>query len=233
MTPRQAQIALVAFFLLAAGVVYNALYMQSDPRSASLAGEVPRAASSRVESVAPARSRNAPVTKRTALLKPDSAKTSEAPQATQDEAGADTIRGIQRELSQRGFGPLVSDGVMRPATRAAIMSYEHDHRLPLTGDATEVLLARLVLGASATNAPSGNGEAQSPHAEALIKQVQRLLTSSGYRPGPADGRLRPDTIAAIRAYEQDQGLNPKGRISAEVLGRLQNSATRLKAAEAH
>ena len=233
MTPRQAQIALVAFFLLAAGVVYNALYMQSDPRSASLAGEVPRAASSRVESVAPARSRNAPVTKRTALLKPDSAKISEAPQATQDEAGADTIRGIQLELSQRGFGPLVSDGVMRPATRAAIMSYEHDHRLPLTGEATEVLLARLVLGASATNAPSGNGEAQSPHAEALIKQVQRLLTSSGYRPGPADGRLRPDTIAAIRAYEQDQGLNPKGRISAEVLGRLQNSATRLKAARAH
>ena len=96
-----------------------------------------------------------------------------------------------------------------------------------------MLLARLVLGASATNAPSGNGEAQSPHAEALIKQVQRLLTASGYRPGPADGRLRADTIAAIRAYEQDQGLSPKGRVSAEVLGRLQNSATRLKAAEAH
>ena len=38
---------------------------------------------------------------------------------------------------------------MQPITRAAIISYEHDQPLPLTGEATEALLARLVLGTPA------------------------------------------------------------------------------------
>ena len=58
-----------------------------------------------------------------------------------------------------------------------------------------------------------------------------MLTASGYRPGPADGRMTADTSSAIRAFEEDQGLAPKGRVSAAVVGRLQESAVRLKAAE--
>lgn len=232
MTPRQARIALSTFVLLAAGIVYNALYMQSDVASARIAGEAtrPAPASPRTTAQPPARTRTTQGTKRTALLKPDSAN--DTPEDLPDEAGVDTIRAIQRELNQRGFGPLASDGIMRLVTRAAIMSYEHDNRLPYTAEATEGLLTRLVLGASAVNPPAGAGEVQSPHAEATIKQVQRMLAAGGYRPGPADGRLRVETAAAIRAFEQDQGLAPKGRISADVVARLQNSATRLKAAEA-
>ena len=234
MTPRQARIALSTFVLLAAGVVYNALYMQSDAASARIAGEATRPAltSPRATAQPPVRTRAAQGTKRTALLKPDSANANDTPEDLPDAAGVDTIRAIQRELSQRGFGPLASDGIMRLVTRAAIMSYEHDNRLPYTAEATEGLLTRLVLGASAINPPAGAGEVQSPHAEATIKQVQRLLAAGGYRPGLADGRLRVETAAAIRAFEQDQGLAPKGRISADVVVRLQNSATRLKAAEA-
>lgn len=234
MTPRQARIALSTFVLLAAGIVYNALYMQSDVAAARIAGEATRPApvSPRTAAQPPARTRTTQGTKRTALLKPDSATANDTPENLPDEAGADTIRAIQRELNQRGFGPLASDGIMRLVTRAAIMSYEHDNRLPYTAEATEGLLTRLVLGASAINPPSGVGEVQSPHAEATIRQVQRMLAAGGYRPGPADGRLRVETAAAIRAFEQDQGLAPKGRISADVVVRLQNSATRLKAAEA-
>ena len=139
----------------------------------------------------PARSRTASGTaqgtKRTALIKPNSIKTNETPEVLPNEAGADTIRAIQRELSQRGFGPVAGDGVMRPVVRAAIMAYEHDNRLALTGEATEALLTRLVLGAPADNASSGAGEVRSPHAEAIIKQVQRLLAAVGYRPGPPTG----------------------------------------------
>ena len=236
MTPRQARIALCTFILLAAGVVYNALYMQGDTASARLAAETTLATSARVVQP-PARSRTASGTaqgtKRTALVKPNSIKTNETPEVLPDEAGADTIRAIQRELSQRGFGPVAGDGVMRPVVRAAIMAFEHDNRLALTGEATEALLTRLVLGAPADNASSGAGEVRSPHAEAIIKQVQRLLAAVGYRPGPPDGRLQADMTTAIRAFEQDQGLDPKGRISAEVFSRLQNSASRLRAAEAH
>jgi peptidoglycan hydrolase-like protein with peptidoglycan-binding domain len=166
------------------------------------------------------------------MAKADTPKTGERSGALPGEAGSDTIRAIQRELDQRGYGPIAADGVMRPVTRAAILSWEYDNKLPLTGEATEALLTRLVLGAPGNEVGTSAREVQSAHAEATIKRVQRLLSANGYRPGPADGRLRSDTVEAIRAFEQDQGLAPKGRVSAEVLARLQASTGRLKSAEA-
>jgi uncharacterized protein len=52
--------------------------------------------------------------------------------------------------------------------------------------------------------------------------VQRQLAARGYRPGAADGRLSAETVAAIRTFEADQGLVPKGRISAVLLDRLES-----------
>jgi peptidoglycan hydrolase-like protein with peptidoglycan-binding domain len=233
MTPRQARIALSSFVLVGGGVAYNALYMQGDPASTKTAAEAARSSVPRAEAPSPPRARTTPATKRTAQLKPNAAKSSDAPEALPDEAGTETIRAIQRELGQRGYGPIANDGVMRLVTRAAILSYEHDQGLPLTAEATEALLTRLVLGAPGSSTATGAGEVRSPQAEATIKQVQRLLAANGYRPGPADGRMRADTIAAIRSYEQDQGLSVRGRISAEVVGQLQSGSARLKAAEAH
>mgnify|MGYP002085669502 CR=1 FL=1 len=75
------------------------------------------------------------------------------------------------------------------------------------------------------------------HATVTLAQVRARRSGGGAAGGGlervSDGRLGAETVAAIRAFEQDQGLTPKGRISAEVLGRLQNSATRQKAAEAN
>ena len=234
MTPRQAQVALASFVLLATGVTYNALYMQGDAadnrRAVSEAsGRPPEDRGRRAQPGKPG-SQAADAGKRTAL-KPNSSKSDLVTGALPDEAGADTIRGIQRELGQRGFGPVTTDGVMRPVTRAAIMAYEYDNRLPLTGEATEALLSRLLLGAP-SNEVAGAREVRSAHAEEVIRQVQRLLAVKGYRPGPLDGRLSADTVAAIRAFEEDQGLVPaKGRVSADVYVRLQDTA-KLKSAEA-
>ena len=54
-----------------------------------------------------------------------------------------------------------------------------------------------------------------------IRAVQRELTQRGYRPGPTDGRLGTETVAAIKAFENDLGMVPAGRVSAEVLTLLQ------------
>jgi peptidoglycan hydrolase-like protein with peptidoglycan-binding domain len=229
MTPRQARVALGIFALVAAGVAYNALYMQGEARAERrLAGQAPDTKAQRAEARRPSQ----PRAKASRGTSPESttAKSADALQPARSQAGADTVRAIQRELDRLGHGPVASDGIMRPVTRAAIMSYEHDSRLPLTGEASEALLTRLVLGAPATEAPSSAASAPSPQAEALIKEMQRLLTANGYRPGPVDGRIGAETTAAIRAFEQDQGLVPRGRVSAEVLTRLQKGAARLKSA---
>jgi peptidoglycan hydrolase-like protein with peptidoglycan-binding domain len=136
-------------------------------------------------------------------------------------ADTETVRAVQAELNRRGYGPVAADGVMRPAARAAIMAFEHEHRLPLTGEASQELLKQLLFGAQPA-AGAGPPEVRSPQAQAVIRDVQRQLAARGYRLGAADGRLSAETIAAIRTFEADQGLVPKGRISAVLLDRLES-----------
>ncbi len=230
MTPRQARIVLCSFLLLAAGVVINALYFQSKPTIASSRAIVERmparAEPERARKMAdlPPSTRKTPPSEeraaRVGRLKPDSAVADVAPAAPDGEADPQTIRAVQRELKQRGYGPLTTDGVMRLATRAAIMAYEHDQKLPLTGEASEGLLKRILLGASAAADFPSVPKAHSRHAESIIRSVQQWLAALGYQPGRADGRIGEDTVRALREFEMDKGLVPKGRISAEIVVRL-------------
>jgi peptidoglycan hydrolase-like protein with peptidoglycan-binding domain len=137
-------------------------------------------------------------------------------------ADTETVRAVQAELNRRGYGPLAADGVMRPAARAAVMAFEHEHRLPLTGEASQELLKQILFGAAPAAGAAGPPEVRSPQAQGVVRDVQRQLAARGYRPGAADGRLSAETIAAIRTFEADQGLVPKGRISAVLLGRLES-----------
>jgi peptidoglycan hydrolase-like protein with peptidoglycan-binding domain len=58
----------------------------------------------------------------------------------------------------------------------------------------------------------------------VIRTVQQRLAALGYRIGRADGWLGEDTVKAIRDFEMDKGLVPKGRISAELVARLSDAA---------
>jgi peptidoglycan hydrolase-like protein with peptidoglycan-binding domain len=222
MTPRQARVALGAFLLLATGVTGNALFLQG----AALVDGARKGGVAPKPDPPPQPSPAAPAdgAKRAALVKPDAAGAETDLEVPPDETDIEAVRSIQRELKRRGYGPLIADGIMRPAARAAVMAFEHEHRLPLTGEATQALLKHLVFGIPAATRTTGAPEVQSPHAEALVKDVQRLLASRGYRPGAIDGRLSAETVKAIRVFETDQGLEPKGRISAAIVSRLKDAS---------
>jgi peptidoglycan hydrolase-like protein with peptidoglycan-binding domain len=248
MTPRQARVALAGFVLLAAGVTSNALYFQggahraadkaaapspsrTEPRQQpatpkpSKGGKTAAQAEAAPEPVKgapePAKSSPEPV-KSTQALKVRMVRVATIGEPPPEPADAETVRAVQNELNRRGYGPVVADGVMRPAGRAAIMAFEHEHRLALTGEASQELLKHLVIGVPPPAETSGLPEVASAHAQALIKDVQRQLSARGYRPGAVDGRLSSETIAALRAFEADQGMVPKGRISVAVLERLRS-----------
>jgi peptidoglycan hydrolase-like protein with peptidoglycan-binding domain len=233
MTPRQARVALGSFLLLAAGVTGNALYLQGginrsadkptpppapvEPQKAPSAPKAskPSKAADRAAADTPAES-----LKSTQALKVRMVRVATIGEAAAEATDADTVRAVQAELNRRGYGPLAVDGVMRAEARAAIMAFEQDHRLALTGEASQALLKQIVFGTPAAAGSPGPAEAASPHAQAVIKQAQRLLADRGYRPGAIDGRLSAETVAAIRTFETDQGLVPKGRVSAVVMERL-------------
>jgi peptidoglycan hydrolase-like protein with peptidoglycan-binding domain len=240
MTPGQARIALLSFLLVTTGVAVNALFLQSRPAIATKAPTArttasPPADRGRRSSEATRADRSKPApseaaakeqTLRIARFAPDTAMLDAPLSVPQAEAGIETVRAIQRELKARGYGPLAGDGVMGIATRAGIMAFEHDHGLGLTGEASEELLKRILLGAPPDTVPAGAAKIRSVQAEQVIRAVQQRLAALGYRIARADGWLGEDTVKAIREFEMDKGLVPKGRISAELMARLGETAER-------
>ena len=137
---------------------------------------------------------------------------------------ADVIRALQKELVNGGYGPLAVNGNAGHLTRAAIMGYEHDHGMPLTGEASERLLKRIRSG----EAPRKSDDATSRRiatqdAEQVVLIVQTSLEALGHNPGRIDGRMGDDTIAAIRAFEADAKMKSVGRISADLFSQLARS----------
>jgi len=228
MTPRLTRVALGGFLALAAGVASNALLLQGKPHVVAKSGVERTLLRTGVQSP---KDEEAQAAHAHAAGKPERALRlgQAAPPARDGElapdasANPDTVRALQRELRQRGYGALASDGVLRLPTRAAIMAFEYDNGLPLTGEASDQLLARVVLGAPGTQRPQGGIEVSSQAAEAVVRGVKRRLRSLGYQISRVDGRLDQETARAIREFEVDKGLVPRGRISFDIVARLKEA----------
>jgi peptidoglycan hydrolase-like protein with peptidoglycan-binding domain len=57
-------------------------------------------------------------------------------------------------------------------------------------------------------------------ADPNVIQVQARLKELGHDPGPSDGRMRPQTQAALKAFQKDYGLTTTGEIDAQTLAAL-------------
>ncbi len=57
-------------------------------------------------------------------------------------------------------------------------------------------------------------------ARAYMISIQEELIAHGYRPGPVDGTMGPQTRSAIRAYQRDAGLAVDGIATKELLDHL-------------
>ena len=191
----QARIVLALFVCLTTAICYNALFLQKGPHPAPFADAKATQAGSKTAKRS--RSRLAPTRKR---------RTAAVPAPDQ------TVRAIQRELTERGYDPGPVDGIFGLVTRAAVLAYQHDKDLALTGRASPELLERILLG-------KGKGGPSDVPADtvALIRAVQQTLADLGYAPGPVDGIPGRGTKKAIKAFESDRRLPVKGRISGKLL----------------
>jgi peptidoglycan hydrolase-like protein with peptidoglycan-binding domain len=207
MTPQNARRVLTTFLLLSTGVIINILVMQPiGSRSANSRVGKPDV----LRDVAPVPSASAPTVS-------SASPTGDNP---------DTIRAIQRELAARDYDLAAPDGIASPTTRAAIMAWEHDNGLPLTGEPTAAVLKAIILGVDITTSANITSElkalprAREPRTQHLIRSVQQTLADLGYVLGTASGVMNDDTARAIREFEVEQALPPTGRISATLITRL-------------
>lgn len=221
MTPQLARFALCAFAFLAGAVAVNAFYLQG--RTV----ESPQVAASERTPSAPAARGPFRDDRRLPPMQANAAKLENPPEPGAVDGRPDTIKAIQRELTTRGYGPVTVDGIAGLSTRAAIMAFEATEGLPLTAIANEQMLKNILLGS--TPLAARKPAEPSARAQEVIRAVQNWLLSLGYAAGPATGLMSPETERAIRAFEANAGLAPKGRITADLVKRLADAAP-LKAA---
>lgn len=75
--------------------------------------------------------------------------------------------------------------------------------------------------AAPTSERSGVEDRALDHAE--LKELQTLLTRSGYSPGPIDGKLGPRTRAAVQAFRKQSADSAAGDPTLATLARLRAS----------
>ena len=53
-----------------------------------------------------------------------------------------------------------------------------------------------------------------------VGEVQKRLLELGYKPGPADGKMGPSTIRALKKFQQDNNLSMTGQANSETVAKL-------------
>jgi peptidoglycan hydrolase-like protein with peptidoglycan-binding domain len=244
MLPGRLKIQLIVFFLLSGGVAANLFLLQQSARAPNVEGDVTTQGFLAEQTGADRRP-----TGSLGVAGPGALSTEIRPRyaieavqrggnsadvAVSQEVHPDPVeltRAIQRELNGRGYESGMADGLVGPVTRAAIMAFEYDRGLALTGQPTNALLKQILLGSGAAAAGRrGDVRVHSAEAKALIGSVQVSLAKLGYGPGPINGRLGPSTSRAIRKFEADQGLPVSGRISGPLISRLARIAAKRRVA---
>ena len=196
----QAKLVFFAFVGLSVVIAYNAIYLQDGPHPAPFSADL--------KGLESAPGGNTGAIGRSRRL------------AGSSLASAETVRGIQQQLLSQGYDPGPVDGVNGFLTRAAIMAYQHDKGLPVTGEVSERLLKQIVFGESKSQAVTSDKQAVPKETVTLIKTVQKILAKMGYDPGPVDGIMGASTRRAIQNFEQEQKMSAKGRISGRLLKAL-------------
>jgi len=226
MSPRVFKLGL-ALFCVMSGLFGAKLYM--------LGAKGPRASwfGSGGETVAPptrspaadahASSGNAarPASEDTAAREAKEAESAAHADPPMSEAEKALVAAIKLELKTRGYSVGDSPAALDLQARAAIIAFEADHSLRLTGEASEPLLHQLLLGSSGSDLKSGRPAAR---AEEVIRNVQVALRRVGHGDVAIDGQMTAQTAEAIRAFERDQGMKVTGRVSGDLVARLQHVA---------
>ncbi len=200
---------LLAFVAMSAAIAYNAVYLQTGPHPSPMTNDrlASPGRSDKLPTATPGTSRE---------LSPPALTTASLPRSQ-------TIEAVQRRLVENGYEPGPVDGVQGQMTMAAIMAYQHDHDLPVTGLASSQLLKNMILGGSVGG--SSGSELVSPPEEMtlLVRMIQKTLADLDYKPGPIDGLLGNATRSAIKKFERDRKLTVSGRISGQLLQELRKA----------
>jgi peptidoglycan hydrolase-like protein with peptidoglycan-binding domain len=126
----------------------------------------------------------------------------------------DTVREVQQTLRDRGFR-LGVDGIMGPRTQAMLRQFQKAENLEPTGQ-----LNRQTLVALGVQEAASSGATQPQYGPEILRKAQATLNARGFKAGPANGRMNPQTRQAISAFQKSENLEETGRLNPGTLAAL-------------
>jgi peptidoglycan hydrolase-like protein with peptidoglycan-binding domain len=232
MKPFWARLVFLGFMALAGAISFNALHMQGKrppPQAMASARKEPpvqeKPAQEKLTQEKPAQEKppaeprqasEAPATPATAALGTQvvSAPLPD-PQTAPEPPPAKVINAIQRELKLHGYRPGTGHGV-DPAMRAAIISFEFDQGLQLTGEPSERLLKSLLFASTKGRKAHASNDKFEKNQE-LVREIQAILAQLGFSSVTADGTMSDGTREAIKRFEASRKLPESGKLGERLL----------------
>jgi hypothetical protein len=203
MTPFRARLTLLAIMALLLASAGNALFLQESPAALHGAGsgKVPLSQPSSFE------------LSQTAPVPPQAAPPRAAPSSSGLPQDMRLQVALQRELAKHGYG----DQLRAPQNglRQAVLAYEFDHGLLLTGEPAETLLKRLLFDLN--QAPKGFFADRAEANTQLVMEVQKTLLGLGFFRGTLSGRMDGWTEGAVKDFERHRSLPLAGRLTEAAL----------------
>ena len=74
---------------------------------------------------------------------------------------------------------------------------------------------------TATAVTTGTAAVATADETARVQQIQLALKAAGFDPGSSDGKLGPRTKAAVRDFQQANGLSPDGKVGSRTWAKLE------------
>jgi peptidoglycan hydrolase-like protein with peptidoglycan-binding domain len=130
---------------------------------------------------------------------------------------------LQRELLASGHYRGLVDGVHGVRTKEAIAAYQRDNNLTGAPEASQALLDHIRFTRKVSDAAEFTASTEQPATkpkDARLARLQQALAEMGYEPGDATGELNAETRAAIRKFEQQNGLPVDGKPDSNLLTEL-------------
>ena len=123
-----------------------------------------------------------------------------------------SVKALQEALVNGGWADLVCDGIYGPKTEAAVKYYQKQNGLQATGRAGSTTLTNLLGTSDVDLNTEGNNSPTSGSTGPEVYKIQSRLKELGYAVGPLDGKFGKKTLAAVRCFQDLNGLPVDGKV---------------------
>jgi peptidoglycan hydrolase-like protein with peptidoglycan-binding domain len=126
------------------------------------------------------------------------------------------VRQLQQALKAGGYDPGSIDGVFGSKTATAVKAFQQARGLTVdgvVGAQSRKTIAALLEVSQHAGALSASGPILRPgdRGEA-VREIQAVLKSAGYEPGPIDGVYGPMTVSAVESFQRTSGIGVDGKV---------------------